>query len=92
MSRLVSDHGSDTEEDKPEDPRLAQEKNQRSERATHKSTSIDSDLPGVLRESSVELSPKVLCALKKLESSFINPEATKLVEEFSCAKASDEAD
>ena len=51
---------------------------------------MDSDLPGVLRNRFAELAPKVLCALKKLKSSFINPEATKLVEELSGAKASDE--
>ncbi len=43
-----------------------------------------------MRKSSAELAPKVLCALKKLESSFINPEVTKLVEEHSGAKVSNE--
>ncbi len=51
---------------------------------------MDSDLPGVLCNSSLELAPKVLHALKKLESSFINPEATKLVEEHSGVNASEE--
>ncbi len=50
---------------------------------------MDSDLPGVLCDSSLELAPKVICALKKLESSFINPEATQIVDEHSGAKASD---
>ncbi len=51
---------------------------------------MDSDLPGILRKSSAKLALKTLHVLKKLESSFINTEATKLVEEHSGAKASEE--
>ncbi len=90
IPRLVSEQGSDTNKDKREGSKMTRERHQRSEQLNYNLTSIDSDLPGVLCDSSVELAPKVLRALKKLESSFIFPEATKLVEEHSGAKASDE--
>ena len=50
-------------------------------------TSRDLDLPGILRKCFAKLPLKVICALKKLESSFINCKATELVEELSGAKA-----
>ncbi len=53
---------------------------------------MESDLSGVLCETSAELAVNVLRALNKMESSFINPDVTKSVEELSGAKASDEAD
>ena len=90
MPRLVSDHGSDTEEDELEDTKTVRERHRKSEQPTYNLSLIDSDLPGVLRDSSVKIAPKVLRALKKMESSFINPEATKLVEEHSGTKTLDE--
>ena len=40
-------------------------------------------LSGKLREVDMPPNPRVLCALKQLEGSFCNPEATKIVEEAS---------
>ncbi len=80
MPMLVSDHGSDTDEDEVEDPKLVQEEKKRSEQSTNNLISRNYNLPVILCKSSAKLAPKVLHALKKPESSYISPEVTKLVE------------
>ncbi len=85
---LVSDHSSNSSDGEEEDPDIPEKENEQSKKSNNLSNG-STEFHGILHQSSVDIAPKVLQDFNQLETSYINPEETELMEEISGTKASE---